>query len=299
MALTNFPFGVTSFGIPVLSGDTSVTTGTAFFVDSVTGSASYDGKTPATPFASLVTAIAAATASKGDVIFCLPGHTEAVIAAGTITVSKAGLRIVGLGNGRQRAIITYTTAAAASFDITAANVTVENLVFNAVGVDAVTAAVNISAADVTLKNCEMITADATNQVVLGILTTAAADRLTLQNCFIHGTTDAGTSVAVRIVGGANIRVLNCIIDVAGTTTLGCIQNVTTPATQIWIDGCVLNNSTASSTVVITLHASCTGGVTNCRMGILSGTAPIVGAALNLVGGNYYKAAAGVAAGTLL
>jgi hypothetical protein len=40
-------------------------------------------------------------------------------------------------------------------------------------------------------------------------------------------------------------------------------------------------------------------ITNNRMSVLTGTAPIVAAAINGVGGNYYKAAVGVAAGTLL
>jgi hypothetical protein len=274
--------------------------GNVFYVNSVTGvdSAGY-GYSPEAPFDSIAYAITKCTADNGDIILVAPGHVETITGAAGVALNVAGVTIRGLGVGRQRGRVNYTTAAAASFDVTAARCCVDNLTFTGVGVDAVTAMINVQAADFTLKNCELIVADATNQAVLGILTTAAADRMTVQGCTILGTTDAGLAVAIRIVGGDGIRILDNFISVAGTTTLGCIENVTTTATRILIDGNVLANTTASAAVVITLHSSCTGMITNNRMSVLTGTAPIVAAAINGVGGNYYKAAVGVAAGTLL
>jgi hypothetical protein len=299
MGLTNFRNGISSFGVPVLPSSSGVTTGAVFFVCSVNGSNGNSGSDPSSPWATIDYAVGQCTASKGDTIYAMPGHVETVTAAATLAVDVAGIRIIGIGAGRSRPTVNYTTAAAASCDITAANVLVENLVFTAVGVDAVTAAINVSAANVTIRGCEMELANATNQAVLGILTTAAADRLRIEGCHIHGTLNAGTATAIRLVGGTDIVIADCVIIGAYTTTLGGIENVTTAAVNLTIDGCIITNFTASAAVAITLVATTTGTVTNCRLSVLTGTAPIVGAALNGVGGNYYKAAAGVAAGTLL
>jgi hypothetical protein len=301
MGLTNFPGGIASFGMPVLPG-LPPTTGTVFFVCNATNANGSDGNSglrPDQPLATIAKAHTLATASKGDQIIVMPGHTEAVIAAGTITISKAGVQIIGLGSGRLRPVITYTTAVGASFDITGANVLVQNIVFKATGVDAVTAAVNVSAADVTFRDCEFELADATNQATLGLLTTAAADRLRLERVHMHGTADAGTAAAVRIVGGTDAVVKDCVMTGAYTIGKGGIDNITTPCVNLLVDGCTINNLTASSTNAINLAATSTGAVVNCRLSVLTGTAPITAAALNLAAGNYYKAAAGVAAGTLL
>lgn len=275
-----------------------VTDGSYFFVSSLTGSNGNKGERPEKPFATIAKAITACTAAKGDVIVCLPGHTEAVTAAGTITVSKSGITIFGVGRGRNRPVITYTTAAAASFDITAANVRVENVVFSAVGVDAVTAAVNVSAADAQFVNCEFELANATNQAVLGILTTAAADRLLVQDCFFHGSADAGTAAAVRVVGGDSIRIEKNRFQGNYTTTLGAIDNVTTACTNTIVSENIINNRTASAAKAMVFVAGSSGQISRNYMQVLTGTAPITGAGMSWVGANYYAATIG-AAGTLI
>src|SRR5690349_3795433 len=76
--------------------------GDIYFVGSgVTGAtdAAGYGKTPDAPFATLDYAIGQCTASQGDVIYLLPGHTETTTA---IALDVAGVRIIGLGWGRIR-----------------------------------------------------------------------------------------------------------------------------------------------------------------------------------------------------
>ena len=134
--MTNFPNGLASYGIPLPAGaNLPFTTGKYVFADSVNGSNGHAGDSPDRALATIVKAITLATAVKADTIVCLPGHTEAVIAAGTITINKSGVRIIGIGSGRARPVFTYTTAAAASVDITAANVLIQNMVFSGIGVD--------------------------------------------------------------------------------------------------------------------------------------------------------------------
>lgn len=285
-----------AFGAPQVAGALPLTNGNYWFVSSVTGSNGNYGDKPERPVATIVKAIALAAA--GDTIVCLPGHTEAVTAAGTITVNKAGLTLLGVGYGRRRPVITYTTAVGASFDVTAANVRVENFVFNGTGVDAVTAMVNVSAADAQFVNCEFETGNATNQAVLGILTTASADRLLVKDCHFHGSADAGTATAIRIVGGDAIRIENNRFIGNYTTSLGAIDNATTACTNTVVIDNTIYNRTASSTKAMVFQAGSTGQIARNYLQILSGTAPITGAAMSWVGANYYAATIATA-GTLI
>ena len=276
------------------------TTGTLFFVSSVFGSSGYSGTEFDSPKATITQALALCTASKGDIIVCAPDHAETITSAGGITVNKAGVTILGVSNEGNRPTITFTTAAAASFDVTAANVRIEG--FNFVcGIDAQTAMFNISAAGFVFRSNRVVFADASAQTTLVILTTAAADRMLIRDNDFLGTADAGTATCIRIVGGSDARIINNRIIGAFTTTLGGIEVNTTAHVRIHIEGNTINNRTAGSTVAAELLAGTTGNVINNRFSILSGTAPLGSAAtsLNLVAGNYFKAAAGVAAGTLL
>ncbi len=305
MALTNFPFGVTSFGIPVLSGDTTVTTGQAWFVSSVTGSSSYDGKTPATPFATMAAAVSAATASQGDTVYVMPGHTETCIGAGTIALSKAGIRWVGLGWGTKRPTINYTTATTATFDITAANNRIENFIFAGLGFDAVANMINVKTAanDTQFINCEFRHADGTNQASNVILTDASADRMLVLNCIFKDVTagavpTAGTNSAISLVGGDGISIIGCEFYGAYHATTGIILQSTTLCTELRIEDCHFNNLTASNSKAIVLGSTCTGVIRRCHFQMLSGTTAITGAAISWVGQNY-AAAAVATIGTLI
>ena len=272
-------------------------TGDTYYVGStVTGATDGVGygRSPEAPFATLAYALnTACTANNGDLVIVLPGHTEAVIAAGTITASKAGVTVRGIGVGRARPVITYTTAIGASVNVTAANVWFDNIVFSGVGFAAVTAMVNVSAADCRFTNCEFEFANATNQAVVAILTTAAANRLRVEDCHFHGTNNAGTTTAIQFVGVSDSRIQRNIIAGAFTAAFGGINIITTAAVNLIITDNLIQNLTAVATkaIVDTITAS-TGQISRNLMQILSGTAPITGATFSWVGGNYYGAALG-------
>lgn len=143
MGLTNFPNGVSSFGIPLLgsSAGLPVSTGNYYYVDSSTGANQVGLGTRETPFSTIDYAIGQCTANKGDVILVMPGHTETITGAGGITLDIAGVSVIGLGNGALRPTITYTTASTGTFAITAANCLVKNLIFNANYADVATAVI--------------------------------------------------------------------------------------------------------------------------------------------------------------
>ena len=256
------------------------------------------GRSPEDAVTTADAAVDLAVASNNDLVLVLAGHTEALIAAGTLTVDKAGVHVIGGGVGRERPVFTYTTAVGASCDVTAADCMLKNLVFSAIGFDAVTAAINISAADCWVHDCELELADGTNQAVLGILTTASANRLWINKCHIHGTPDAGTAAGIRIVGGNEIRITDNFIWGNYTTSLGGIDNVTTAMLRAIIKGNAIGNLTAASTVAINAVATSTGTIARNDLCILMGTAPIVAAGMYWVGGNYYANAVATA-GTLI
>lgn len=71
MTLTNFPNGLTSFGIPVLGGAALPFTGTYFFVDPLRGSDGNNGLSPSRALATLYKAYSLLTDGANDVVFLI------------------------------------------------------------------------------------------------------------------------------------------------------------------------------------------------------------------------------------
>jgi len=112
MALTNFPNGITSFGVPVLGNIGGIPlTGTYWFVDPAVGSDAYDGQSPETPFQTIYAAYAAAASGNNDVIVLIGNGSTSGTArmsvalassitssatTGTITWAKNALHLIGV-----------------------------------------------------------------------------------------------------------------------------------------------------------------------------------------------------------
>lgn len=129
MALTNFPNGISSFGLPVYGtsvGPGQILTGPALFVDTVNGVDAGPGISPNAPYATLTYAISQAVANQ--FIFVLPGSAIAVSSATALAVATAGLQIIALGNGNARPTITLNTANTATIAVSAANVSFQNFI---------------------------------------------------------------------------------------------------------------------------------------------------------------------------
>lgn len=120
MSLTNFPQGISSFGVPVLGGMFPFT-GKYIFVKPYSGLDGNDGLSPTSPVKTLTKALALATANKGDVIFLIAESNTAASTTdyqtSTLTWNKDGVHLVGINNGtrfsqrsRVAFISTYVTA---------------------------------------------------------------------------------------------------------------------------------------------------------------------------------------------
>ena len=157
MGLTNYPNGITSFGVPVLGGSGEVTTGDILFVDSTATNATDGnlGDSPESPLATLNGALTRATANNGDIVYLMPGHAEDVTSATSHVIDKAGIKFIGLGVGDNRTTFTYT-AVGGSFECDAANTEIYNFRFFS-SISAVVVGVNVDADNTGFFACDWCT----------------------------------------------------------------------------------------------------------------------------------------------
>lgn len=252
-----------------------------------------DGMSRVFPTLNSALADANVVASRGDVILVLPGYTQTISGAAGTTISKAGLSIIGLGKGSLRPTITFDTAITAQMIVSGANVTIKNVLFDFTGFDAITAAISVTAADVAFEECEFITNTGTAGVVLGILTAATATRFRVERCRFTGpATNSGTTTTAQIKHEVGVDYV-----IRGNYFTGKMTQAILNATTV-LRGLIAENYfvVATGTKAIAMEASSTPFISNNRINVPSGTAPIVAAA-GFVAGNIYSAAAGVTAGT--
>jgi len=118
-----FTHGVTIKGTPILN----VHSRRVFWVDS-NGAGNKNGSYKS-PVQTLDAAANLCVANRGDIIMIKAGHSESLTADSAVDLDVAGVTVIGLGNGEDRPVFTFTTATAADFKIAAANVAIQNLVF--------------------------------------------------------------------------------------------------------------------------------------------------------------------------
>jgi hypothetical protein len=211
-------------------------------------------------FTTIDAAVGACTASRGDVIYVMPGHIETVSAAGGLSLDKAGISIIGFGRGTLRPQVNFTTVVGADMNVDAANIWIENIRFTG-GVDALTGPIDVNAANLTLKNIE--TADVTGQATDFIVTDANASGLTIDGWVHKGAVAAGADTAITIVGGDFISIDNFNID--GNFAVAAIENVTTAATNLNVGARSFGNlarTRNAADVIFTAVATTTGFVNN-------------------------------------
>lgn len=129
-----------------------IATGAVHWVYSVSGNNANPGN-EALPLATLAQAITNATASNGDIIIIKAGHTETI--SSSVTISKAGLKIFGIGEGSDAPNF-GVSAAIDAINVTANDVELNNLYFIQGTTISNTSRVNVDARNVVLKNCTFL-----------------------------------------------------------------------------------------------------------------------------------------------
>lgn len=266
--MSNYPngfnYGVSIRNMPVLT----TFGGDVYWVDSNAGSNGNKG-TFDQPFSTLDYAVGRCTANNGDIIFLKPGHVETVIAAGGLDLDVAGITVIFLGEGTDKAYVTFTTAVTADMDVDAANVTLVNPKFVA-GKDSLTGPVDVNSTDFTIINGEWH--DATDiETTDCVVATAGATRLCIDGWkFFCGTETAGQKQSnIQINGCDNIILRN--IDIRGDFAVGCIENVTDEVLNARFENLNLENLNADPQPAIYLDANATGMCRNVKLRVASGT----------------------------
>lgn len=122
----------------LLGAGSLFTTGTVFYVDSVTGTNGNLGIDPKSPKGTVAGALLACTANKGDKIMVMPNHAETITAT-SLDLNVAGVSIINMGNGKTDQP-TYTfDAAASTIDVSAADISWMGGYFTATKLDVASA----------------------------------------------------------------------------------------------------------------------------------------------------------------
>ena len=255
-ARTAFPNGLSVFGVPVLGSGPVFTTGDVYFVHN-TGSNDNNGTDPKFPKKTLDAAIKKCTANNGDYVVILPNHAEAIATATALAASVAGVTIIGIGHGENRPTITFDTATTALFTISAADVTLINVILRA-DIDSLAKVVDVKAKQFKMVNVELQEVSA-KQFLIGVNVGTAdndSDGFEAYGCVITQIAAGGDSGIkfTKVVDRSIVR--DCWVD--GDWSDAGIHNPTGAiCTKMLLDGNVVRNRQTGDHAVEIVSA-CTG-----------------------------------------
>lgn len=244
------------------------TTGTVYYVDSVTGSDGNLGTSPEAPKASIDGAMAAVTANKGDKIVVMPNHAENIANATDFQIDVAGVDIIGLGRGANRPTFTYTNTAG-SVEMDSADCSLSNLVFNA-SVSAVVVGMNFDAANVVVDGCEF-GFDATGDDFITMVDIDGVDGASFTNNRLIAEDTAGCNEAIRLDDCDDVTVSRNTI--YGDFTDGAIIGEGAAGKNLQITHNTIYNSDTTAGYVIDLNVAFTGVLAYNACTTLFATAP--------------------------
>lgn len=243
--------------------DAAQTTGNIFFVHSGTGTDSAGfGQNPDAPFATLDYAIGQCTASKGDVVVVMEGHTETAStdAQELWDIDVAGVTVLGLGVGDKRP--TFTLAHAnATVVMGAAGCRISNLRIIGNISDLVTGLeVEAAATGCVVDHCYFADSATNKDMLIAIAVEADADRLIVEHNHFVITVGGEATDCIKFAGGSDGSVIRHNIMVGDWKTGGAINNNTAASLGQLIHDNFMVNADASAGLCIKHHASSTGGI---------------------------------------
>ena len=236
----------------IVIADQTQTTGNYWFVDSGSANASDAagyGQNPDAPVATIDYAIGLATANNGDVIVVMPGHAEDISTASQIDIDVAGIRILGIGEGRSRPVLTWT-AAAGYIEVNAANSSMENMVLDlsTAGLAVTGVSFYTSGTDFRFKDMEVILYEfGSGSATRALYLESGGTRTQIDNCKFFGDDNASSGVSEVIgipTGGANgIYIVNSYISAYSSSPL--INGNASAVSDFYIANTVLNQNKAT------------------------------------------------------
>jgi hypothetical protein len=238
-------------------------------------------------FTDFATAEDYVASAQNDVLVVYPGTYT--IAAST-SWAKAMTTIIGVGKGTYRPIFSFS-ATASQLLFSAADVQLNNVQLQN-GIDSLVAGVQVTAAGFQMINCEMSQPTATNDALIWLLTTAAADDIVVKGCTFRAS-HAGPTEAIRLVGADRAKIIDNYL--IGSWSTAAINGITTVSLEILIANNSINNSVVDK-LAIDLVASCTGRIERNTGTVVStgaiADAAIIDAANCQLAENYFSDAVG-------
>lgn len=288
MPVSNFPGGfangITIRGIPLQilhPGRVLWVNNSSVLAEGGIGGSDTNPGTQRKPLLTLTKALSLCTANRGDVIVLMPGHVEILDAAADIDVNKAGVAIVGLGTGTLRPKMKFD-AAAATYVISAANVSHYNIEFSASFAD-VAIGLDISGVDgLSFDYCYFTEEAADLNFVDTIDLATGADDISFYKCKFIGN-DASNDSFITGVAHDGVYIEDCVfyMNTAQTAVVGLIEtsgNVTNAE--------IKNNSFRSNVdgaLFLDFNGAANGGVVTWNMFSSIDTAGAVTAGFDLTG----------------
>ena len=233
MGLTNFPNGISSFGVPITGS--IPTQGNVWFVKPISGSNGYDGKSPDRAFKTLAFALSAATANQNDIVYLYSeGNTGSATTdyqSAALDWNKNSVHLIGVNAGAriaQRSRIAQLSTVK----------TIENLF-------------TVSAAGCLIANIEVFQGVASSTATSPVAVTISGERNHIVNCNFSGIGDTSLDTAGArslVLSGSENLFEDCYIGldtVIRTTAAAEVALSGSPTRNIFKD-CVFSTYTSTT-----------------------------------------------------
>ena len=207
------------------------------------------------PFATIDYAVGQCSGGRGDIIMVKPGYTQTITTAAQLVLDVANVAIVGCGTGTLRPTLTFATNDTANIPVSAANITIYNMLFVANVADVVSAFTvtgTALATDLTIANSEFRdTSSALNflAVLTGNATAQSLQGLHFaDNDIVSLGTTAATTAIKALAAASRVKILRNFGPWAVLNdTAAMFDGSTFDFLQMEIGGNVLNKPNTSST----------------------------------------------------
>ena len=233
MPLTNFPNGITSFGVPITGS--IPTQGNVWFVKPISGDDAYDGKSPTRAFKTLTFALTKVTANQNDIVYLYAEGNSASATtdylAAALDWNKDLVHLIGVNAapriGQRSRIAQLSTVK-----------TIENLF-------------TVSANGCIIANIEVFQGVASSTATAEVAVTVSGDRNHVVNCQISGAGDSSMDNAGArslILSGSENLIEDCYIGldtVIRTTQAAEIRLSGSPTRNIF-KNCIISTYTSTT-----------------------------------------------------
>lgn len=278
MPMSNYPqgfaAGLSVRGMPLLQtnpGNVWWVGNNTTLIPNATGGADGNPGTFYRPFATLAQALTRCQNGTGDIVFIKPGHAETISTATALILNKAGVAIIGLGVGSSRPNFTLAVANTANIPVTAANVSLQNIIFTANFLNIAsffTATGTATPTDFSIYNCEFRdTSSVLNALTIftGNATANSADGFTFagNRIWSSGTTAATTAFKINSAARRILIADNFYVGAVLNNTAALLAHGANVMTELFMQRNHVfrpNTDTATGGILITTSATTNTGI---------------------------------------